>query len=336
MTSTLEDLIALTRHHRAACKPYADYCDTLFPDSAPPSTIADLPYLPVRAFKEFDLRSVPEEDVFKIMMSSGTSGERSRIYLDRETSQLQTKTLISILGESFGKTRSPMLVIDAESTVKDRNRFSARTAAVNGFSIMARDRCFALNEDFELDVQRVQAFLEKHQEKRIFIFGFTFLVWTSLCVQLRNAGLRLPLENSFLLHGGGWKKLEQEKVSNTEFKTCLAQTTGCTNVRNYYGMVEQTGTIFLECAHGHMHASPWSDVVVRDVDTHEVLPHGQQGMIEVFSTIQRSYPGHALLTEDIGLTRDGSACPCGSTGTIVEVHGRLSAAEIRGCSDAYS
>jgi phenylacetate-coenzyme A ligase PaaK-like adenylate-forming protein len=331
----LKDLIALTDHHRAACKAYANYCDTLYVSDHPPESLADLPFLPVRAFKDFDLRSVAEEDVFKVMMSSGTSGARSRIHIDRETAQLQTRTLMAIFGEAFGKVRGPMLVIDCESTVKDRNHFSARTAAVNGFSIMARDRCFALDDDMSLNLARVREFIEEHQGKRIFIFGFTFLVWKAFCGALRAQNQTLPLENAFLLHGGGWKKLEAEKVSNQQFKAVIAECTGCTDVRNYYGMVEQTGTIFMECSEGHLHASAWSDVLVRDIHTHEALPHGEVGLIEVFSTIQKSYPGHALLTEDVGLTRNGSDCPCGNKGTIVEVHGRLPAAEVRGCSDAY-
>ena len=336
MTSTiLDDLIALTEHHRAACEPYANYCDTLYTQDRPPQRLADLPFLPVRAFKDFDLRSVSEEDVFKVMMSSGTSGSRSRIYIDRETAQAQTRTLLAICGEAFGKARSPMLVIDSESTIKDRNRFSARTAAVNGFSIMARDRCFALDDDMSLNIPRVLDFLKQHNDKRIFIFGFTFLVWQAFCEVLREANQKLPLENAFLLHGGGWKKLEAAKVSNQQFKATIAEWTGCTDVRNYYGMVEQTGTIYMECREGHLHASPWSDVLVRDIHTHKALPHGEVGLIQVFSTIQKSYPGHALLTEDMGLTRHASECSCGHSGTIVEVHGRLPAAEVRGCSDAY-
>lgn len=334
-TRLLNDLIVLTDHHRAACKPYANYCDTLYPQDRPIGGLADLPFLPVRAFKDFDLRSVAEEDVFKVMMSSGTSGARSRIYIDRETAQLQTRTLSAIFGNAFGKTRSPMLVIDSESTVKDRNRFSARTAAVNGFSIMARERCFALDSDMSLNIPRVTEFLQENNGKRIFIFGFTFLVWKAFCSALRDQNQKLPLENAFLLHGGGWKKLESEKISNPQFKDAIATWTGCTDVRNYYGMVEQTGTIFMECREGHLHASEWSDVLVRDIHTHEALPHGEVGLIEVFSTIQKSYPGHALLTEDIGLTRNASDCACGHPGTIVEVHGRLPAAEVRGCSDAY-
>ncbi len=337
MTSPiLDDLIALTEHHRAACKRYAHYCDTFYRKDSPLGSLADLPFLPVRAFKDFDLRSVAEEDVFKVMMSSGTFGARSRIYIDRETAQLQTRTLTAIFGQAFGKTRSPMLVIDSESTVRDRNRFSARTAAVNGFSMMASERCFALDNDMSLNIPRVAEFLQEHNGKRIFIFGFTFLVWQAFCGALRAKNQKLALENAFLLHGGGWKKLESEKVSNPQFKAVIADWTGCVDVRNYYGMVEQAGTIFMECPQGSLHASAWSDALVRDIHTHEALPYGKVGLIEVFSTIQKSYPGHALLTEDMGLTRRAFDCACGHPGTIVEVHGRLPAAEVRGCSDAYN
>ena len=43
-----------------------------------------LPPLPVRLFKEFTLKSIPDEAVTKTMTSSGTTGQQvSRIYLDR-------------------------------------------------------------------------------------------------------------------------------------------------------------------------------------------------------------------------------------------------------------
>lgn len=331
----VEDLNALTEHHMAACKPYADYVRSMFSEQRPCDLTA-VPYLPVRAFKRFDLKSVSDEEVYKVMRSSGTSGEHSRIYLDKETAQQQTRSLVDIFAASFGKARFPMLVIDAESTVKDRLKFSARTAAINGFSMFSRSRCFALNDDMTLDLDRVMDFLRAHEGRRIFVFGFTFLIWTTLIEQLRQMGKVLDLKDAFILHGGGWKKLEDKKVSNTLFKEALAETTACTSVHNYYGMVEQTGTIFMECAYGRLHASPQSDVIIRDPQTHEPLPHGQTGLIQIFSTIQKSYPGHALLTEDIGQTHAGGDCACGNTGTSVEIFGRLQKAEVRGCSDAYS
>lgn len=333
-TMLLDELNALTKHHHANCKLYADYIDTMFAGHEA-RELRDVPYLPVRAFKNFELKSVADDDVFKVMTSSGTSGAYSKIFLDKETAQVQSRKLIEIFTGTFSKSRFPMLVIDTEATVKDRMHFSARTAAINGFSLFSRGREFALNDDLSLDIERVQAFAEQNRETGIFIFGFTFLIWQNFIGALKAANVKLDLSNAFLLHGGGWKKLEEQKVSNDIFKAQVKEWTGCTNVRNYYGMVEQTGTIFMECEHGHLHAAKGSDVLARDPATFGALPHGKEGLIQVFSGIQKSYPGHSLLTEDMGYTLEGATCACGNPATIVKINGRLKQAEVRGCSDAY-
>lgn len=324
----------LTHLHMQNCKLYSDYVNSMFEDSVA-TDLASVPYLPVRAFKEFQLKSIGDQDIHKVLSSSGTSGKYSQIFLDKETALIQTKTLVQIFVRSFGTGRFPMLVIDTESTVKDRERFSARTAAINGFSMFARDRCFALNDALDIDLDRVRNFLARHKDSNIFVFGFTFLIWSKLVKQLRAKGVELDLRNAFFLHGGGWKKLENEKVSNQLFKSAIQSITGCSNVRNYYGMVEQTGTIFMECPNGSLHAAADGDVLIRDIHTHEPVKHGEQGLIQVFSAIQKSYPGHSLLTEDIGSTQPGASCICDYTGTILKVDGRLAKAEVRGCSDAY-
>ncbi len=329
------DLNRLTVHHKAACRLYGYYIDTLFGDREATS-LAEVPYLPVRAFKTFELKSIADADVFKIMTSSGTTGAVSRIYLDKETSKLQSQKLIEVFSNAFSRSRFPMLVIDGQGTVTDRRQFSARTAAINGFSLFSRGREFALNDLFAVDVERVQAFVEANRGQRIFIFGFTFVVWQNFVAQLKRMNVRLDLSNSFLLHGGGWKKLADQNISNERFKAEVQEWTGCKDVRNYYGMVEQTGTIFMECEHGNLHAAVGSDVIIRDPATFAVLPHGAEGLIQVFSNIQKSYPGHSLLTEDVGHTLDGESCACGRKGTIVKIAGRLKKAEIRGCSDAYN
>lgn len=331
----VEELNRLTEHHMTSCQLYGNYVRSMF-RAEPANTLAAVPYLPVRAFKEFELRSVAEGEVFKTMRSSGTSGQYSQIFLDRSTAQRQTGALVSIFGDMFGKGRFPMLVIDAESTVRDRQKFSARTAAINGFSMFSRGRAFALDDDMSLNLDRVRAFLAAHQGKPVFVFGFTFLIWSAFVQDLQRRGESLDLQTGFVLHGGGWKKLAAEAVSNEAFKAALVRTTGIARVHNYYGMVEQTGTIFMECPLGRLHAAPGADVMIRDPMSHAPLPHGETGLIQVFSTIQESYPGHSLLTEDIGRTYLGTECTCGRSGTIVEIDGRLQQAEVRGCSDAYS
>lgn len=66
----------------------------------------------------------------------------SRIYLDRETSALQSKVLSRIMGEFLGKQRLPMIILDTSAVVKNRAMFSARGAGILGFSMFcARPGC---------------------------------------------------------------------------------------------------------------------------------------------------------------------------------------------------
>ncbi|WP_435230938.1 hypothetical protein ACMAZE_03635 [Pseudopelagicola sp. nBUS_20] len=332
----VKELSELTHYHKNNCNLYSYYVSTFFKNLNSTEDLKQIPYLPVRAFKEFELKSIKNNEVFKIMTSSGTSGQFSKIFLDKSTAQLQSKTLVRIFADTFGNGRYPMLIIDSEMTVRNRQTFSARTAAINGFSMFSRKRCFALNSEFKIDFDAIAKFLCEHKGQRIFVFGFTFLIWKNFIQEIRTAKRNIDLENAFILHGGGWKKLQEQSVSNDRFKDTILETTGCSNVRNYYGMVEQTGTIFMECEYGRLHACSASGALTRSRRDFSVLPDGHEGIIQIFSTIQRSYPGHSLLTEDVGSTTCNHDCPCGQKGAVVSISGRLQKAEVRGCSDAYS
>jgi hypothetical protein len=294
-----------------------------------------VPFVPVRFFKEFELLSVPEAQIVKKMTSSGTSGQPSRIFLDKVTALGQTRALSSIMAGYIGSKRLPMLVIDTPEVVSNRNVFSARAAGVTGFSIFARDRVFALDANLELDVDIVQDFLAKHAGQDFMIFGFTHLIYSQLVIGLQNLGSIVDLSNGILVHGGGWKKLEALRISEADFKAELRKLTGLRRVHNYYGMVEQTGSIFVECEHGNMHASDYSEVIVRDPVTFSVLPKNEAGVLQLMSTLPLSYPGHSLLTEDVGEVISDDVCLCGRNGKSIKIHGRLERAEVRGCSDSY-
>jgi hypothetical protein len=308
----------------------------MFPDFAQSENLETLPWLPVRAFKLLELKSVSSDEVFKVMLSSGTGGVQSKIYLDQSNARAQQAKLIEVFSSTFGKGRYPMLVIDSEVTLKERRRFSARTAAINGFSIFSKGRDFALDDSMQLDLDRISAFLERVSGQTFFLFGFTFVVWEKLVRQLELNGTRLDFSSAFLVHGGGWKKLESQKVSTDEFKARIFDRTGCSRVHNYYGMIEQTGSIYMQCSEGHLHAPPGADFLIRSTKSLEPLPEDQVGLVQLFSDIQTSYPGHSLLSEDLGMFYPASACSCGSSGRILNVVGRAERAEVRGCSDAVN
>ena len=147
---------------------------------------------------------------------------------------------------------------------------------------------------------------------------------------------KIDLSNGILIHGGGWKKLVSEAVSPAEFKARLTAVCGLSDVHDYYGMVEQTGCVYMQCEHGHMHASVFSDVIMRNPKDFSVCSVGEKGIIQVVSVLPKSYPGHSLLTEDEGVLLGEDDCPCGRNGKYFQILGRLKNAEIRGCSDTYA
>ena len=329
----------LTRHHYVNCSEYKRMFDAYGLDINSLPDYEKLPFLPVRLFKEFELRSCPKEEIVKTLTSSGTTGQRvSRIFLDREASSNQTKCLTKIVSHFLGVKRMPMLILDSCAVVKNRAMFSARGAGILGFSMFGSKRCYALDEEMELDIEGMKAFLEEHKGEIIFMFGFTFMVWQHFYKKLLESGYKPNLSKGILIHGGGWKKLTSEKVSPDEFKACLNSVCNIEpkNVHDYYGMVEQTGTIYMECECGYLHASCFSDVLVRRSKDYSLADVGEKGLIEVISVLPQSYPGHILLTEDEGIIFGEDDCPCGQKGKYFKIVGRIKNAEIRGCSDTYA
>ncbi len=335
-----ERLTELTKHHQHNCPEYRKMLEGIGFDVRRIKSYKDLPFLPVRLFKEMELKSVSQEEVVKTMTSSGTTGQSvSKIYLDRKTASNQQKTMVKIVSEFTGSSRMPMIIIDCPSVVKNRAMFSARGAGILGFSIFGSKKIYALDDDMKLDVEGVKQFLETYKGQKILLFGFTFMIWQHFykeLLRLKEAGITFDLSNGILIHGGGWKKLISEAVSHDEFHKRMQDACGLHDIHDYYGMVEQTGCIYMECECGHLHASIFSDVIIRRPLDFSEAKTGETGIIQVVSTIPESYPGHSLLTEDEGSVLGVDDCPCGRKGKYFKINGRLKNAEIRGCSDTYA
>lgn len=336
-TFLTEALKNLTVHHMQNCNEYNRMMNALNFKVEDVKDYENIPFLPVSLFKDLTLKSISDDEVFKTMTSSGTTGQAvSKIFLDRDTAAMQQKTLVKIVTDFTGAERLPMLIIDSPSVIKNRAMFSARGAGILGFSIFGTDRTYALNDDMQIDFPAIEAFLERHKGQKILLFGFTFMIWQHFYKALLNVDIKLDLSKGILIHGGGWKKLISEAVSPDEFKQRLTDVCGLSNVHDYYGMVEQTGCIYMQCEHGHLHASNFSDVIIRNPYDFSVCPKGEKGIIQVVSVLPKSYPGHSLLTEDEGVILGEDDCPCGRQGKYFKIFGRLKNAEIRGCSDTYA
>ncbi len=298
------------------------------------NSISDFPFLPVSSFKTHNLKSIREEDVFKVLTSSGTSGQEvSKIYLDKETAKLQTLALSKIINHVVGNKRLPMLIADSKAVFSNKQLFSARGAGILGLSVFGKDHTYILDDNFEFSEEAFNQFVEKYNGQPILIFGFTFMVW--LYLFQANTKTKVDFSKAILIHSGGWKKLKDIAVDNTVFRKSMFDKFGITQIYNFYGMVEQVGSVFLENSQGFLHCPNFADVIIRNPIDFSEQEHGKEGLIQVVSALPKSYPGFSLLTEDIGVIMGEDDASNGWKGKYFKIIGRAKKAELRGCSDTF-
>ena len=103
---------SLTLHHYKNSKDNKKILD-FFGYKFNKKKLSEIPFLPTKLFKQFELKSISNEKKFKTLYSSGTTGSiPSKIYLDKENAHSQVKTLTKIMSTILGNTRLPMLSID--------------------------------------------------------------------------------------------------------------------------------------------------------------------------------------------------------------------------------
>jgi len=324
----------LTNHHIKKCVEYKSILKKLNYKISSIKNYEDYPMLPVTIFKKLNLLSVNKSKIVKTLHSSGTSGQKtSKIYLDKQNSNDQMKVLTKIVNNVIGNDRLPMLIIDKNPKFATDESFNARKVAILGFSLFGKDYCYALNKDGELNIKIVNKFLKKNKNKKFLVFGFTYLIYKNLILNLNKKKLINNFSNGILIHGGGWKKMKDLSVSNNLFKSLLKKKISLKNIYNYYGLIEQTGSIFFECKNcGYLQTSIFSDVIIRDKEFN-ILNNNQKGLIQLVSLLPTSYPGHNILTEDIGEIVSSKNIKCNHKGKSFIVHGRSEESEVRGCSD---
>jgi Acyl-protein synthetase, LuxE len=326
----------LTKLHSQKCLKYLKILEFLKFNIDNISSLSEVPYLPIGIFKNYEMRSVEKEKIVRTITSSGTSGQTlSKIYLDRETATEQVRVLAKLLEPYLGSARLPMLVLDSETMVKRTEAFSARTAGILGFSIFGSSITYALDSTMEPNFKEVEDFVEKYQDVPVLIYGFTYIAWKQFMKKAQIENRFFPLSKAVFIHGGGWKKIQDEAMSSEDFKNWAKLIFKTETVVNYYGLAEQIGSIFLECRSGYFHSTDYNNVLIRSFRNLEPVVDFQEGFLQTFSTVPKSYPGHSILTEDVGVIHGQDDCMCGELGTYFLVKGRIPQAEIRGCSDTF-
>ena len=306
--------------------------------------ISEIPPVQVSVFKELGkhLSSVPSKDIRFTLQSSATSGIPSSIPVDRTTAKRQARAMVRVISSFLGNERRPFLIMDIDPRAGYRELLGARFAAVSGYLNFASRAGYFLKVNearrYYFDTDAMQAYIDSLEDEPAVVFGFTFLLFSEVVQPLERRKFQFSLpKGSKVIHIGGWKKLEEQKIEKSEFNARLAHLFGIeeTDIMDIYGFTEQMGLNYPDCACGAKHASLYSEVLVRDVKTKKVLPPGEIGLLEFVSPLPHSYPGNVVLTDDLGVI-ESDTCNQGRCGTRFRVVGRLKKAEVRGCGDILS
>ena len=306
--------------------------------------IRDIPPVQVSVFKELGgrLNSVPKDNIKLTLQSSATSGTPSSITLDPVTSKRQARSMVQVVGNYIGNERKPFLIMDVDPACGFREILGARYAAVSGYLNFASDVGYFLKANetgtYYFDIEGIQNYISGLNGQCAIVFGFTYILYSEVIKPLSEKGIRFLLPpDSKIIHIGGWKKLESEKISKEEFIRLASLVFGVreTDVIDIYGFTEQMGLNYPDCPCGCKHVPLYSEVIVRDVVTKEAIQPGNEGLLEFVTPIPHSYPGNAVLTDDIGRIVPGR-CEYNRDGTRFQILGRLKKAEVRGCGDILS
>lgn len=304
--------------------------------------VVNIPHVFVTAFKQRRLLSLPEDEIFLTLTSSGTQGQKSQINLDRVSFDRQAgmrELLVRSLGLASDDSAN-YLVFSYSPDISD-NRGAAHTFNVYTTFAPAGEKYFALRQgaggepefDLEQAIETLRRFARTGLPLRV--VGFLAFSFVTLR-EMKKRGLRLefPAE-SLLITGGGWKSHKGQTVSFEEYADLVHGILGISpeRIRDFYGMVEH-GVPYMSCAERRYHVPIFANVAAIDPGTMRVLPKGGTGLLKLQTSYIRSAPAISVLSTDLGAI--GSGCSCGIPGDYITLRGRAGVTKHAGCAISAS
>ncbi len=300
----------------------------------------NIPFLFVAALKERDLTTLPYSKIVLELKSSGTSGQRSRMQLDRG-SLMRVRRMAWKVFEGLRLTDErahdyicftydPEVAVDLGTAWTDK--------LLSGFTkkgeIFYTFRWSKSRNDFYFDIEGAVSAMKKFEDAGglVRLVGFPAFA-LKLTEEFKKRFGRYPRLNpaSSVVTGGGWKTMSDEAMDKKIYRKVLADKLGipAENVRDLFGMVEH-GVPYVDCRLGNFHIPNYGRVIVRHPGTLAPLGYGKKGLLQFITPYLSSYPSLSVLSSDFGLVRE--RCRCGLPGPVLEIHGRAGVKKLKGCA----
>ena len=299
------------------------------------SDLMQVPSIMVNLFKEYELMTGPHSDIVLNLTSSGTSGQKSQIFLN-QASLDRVKKLAWEIHAALGMTSDDevnYLCFTYDPKVATNLGTAFTDELLTSFT-KKREVYYAIQwddakGDFTLNVEGVIDALHRYAKspQPVRILGFP----AHLYKIVKDHGIKLKMPNkSWIQTGGGWKGFANEEVPKSQFRRFMAERLGIpeANNRDMFGMVEH-GIPYCDCPKGRLHIPNYARVYIRAPHDLSLVSDGRPGLIQFLCSYVTSYPSISLLTTDYGQI---GSCDCGLGGSTLEILGRAGVQKHKGCA----
>lgn len=328
--------------HEANCPEYADILQQQAFNAKILRSVHDLhriPVLPTLFLKKHPLFSMDESQFIIKATSSGTSGERSMIGIDRRSflyglnmvyRTFSYHGLLSVLPTNY--------IVLGYARKKGDSTGTAQTMYGTTMFAPALRRVYAVKETdngYRIDAEEMLRALHSYQKMGLPVrfVGLPAYLYFLVCT-LKENGIRFSLsKHSRILMGGGWKRTGISNEQRQELLNLINETLGIPAHRcsEFFSAVEHP-IAYCNCKNRHFHVPIYSRVIVRDVKTLEPVTNGNVGLLNFISPLLFSVPLVSVMTDDLAILHDGEECGCGISAPYFEVLGRAGVQAIKTCA----
>lgn len=310
----------------------------------------DLPRIPpihANFFKQYESLSIPREKVTVHVTSSGTTGQKSQMFFDKESWDFGQDMVRQTLQYYGFISNAPCnyLLYTYEPADKPGQGELGTAKTDQGLMQYApgREVVYALRYNgsgHDFDVYGVIAALQRFADEGlpVRIFGFPAFLYFTL-KQMQDMGippLRLHPDSMTML-GGGWKGHASQQIDKRDLYALTEKMLGFPerNCRDGYGSTEHS-VPYLECPRHNFHIPLYARMYIRDFRTLEPLGFDREGFASFVTPHLSSVPALSVVMADRAVMHDAAACGCGIRAPIMEILGRAGTGQSKSCAIAAS
>jgi len=302
--------------------------------------IYNIPNLFVGTMKINSFCNFKESDLELILTSSGTNGQKTQLFLDKN-SFLRLQSLAENTFNSIGfKSHTPVHYFLFSYVMKKAENVGTSWSDEQILSLapaLSVNWMIEWDEDkseFVFDSKKwAKIFKELSNEAPVRLLGFPAFMYKMVEEIKESYGKIEVHKDSFIIAGGGWKNHLGKSMSLNDFMDYIEENIGLKreNIRDTYGMAEH-GVPYCSCSEGHLHGPIYSRIIARDPITFKQKAYGEEGLLQLITPYNTAQPNLSVLSTDLAVIKKD--CPCGIKGDYIEKIRRGGITKHKGCAIA--